>query len=96
MALSDFIAVGIVLFCSLLGLIGALKWLMRLILGAAFGLAVLVLIGLLVPNESFDEVSHGIFRQGTVIPYVRQRVGAVGDLMSRNSQSTNKLLVAND
>ena len=96
MVIVDFIAVGIVLFCVFLSMSGALKWLMRVFLGAALGLAVLALIGLMVSNPRFDDLSRGLFRQGRVIPYIRQQVGAVGDFMSQKSRSVPKLVAAKD
>ena len=96
MVMTDFIAVGIVLFCVFLSMSGALKWLMRVLLGAALGLAVLAVIGLMVSNPRFDELSGGLFRQGRVIPYIRQQVGLVGDFMSQNSGSVPKLVAANE
>jgi hypothetical protein len=96
MATGDFIAVGIVLICVLLAMSGALKWFMRLFLGAALGLLILAFIGLLVPNQSFNDISHGLFRQGVVIPYIRQQIGVVGGLVSENSKSATKLVVASD
>lgn len=94
MVTGDFIAIGIVLVCVFLAMSGALKWLMRLFLGAALGLLILALIGLLVPNQSFDAISHGLFREGVVIPYIRQQIGVVGGLVSKNSESTAKLMAA--
>ena len=96
MAIGDFIAVGIVLFCIFLAMSGALKWLIRFLVGAALGLLVLALIGLLVPNQRFNDISHGLFRQGVVIPYIRQEFGAVGDLVSKESKSATKLMAASD
>ncbi len=96
MVIGDFIAIGIVLVCIFLGVSGALKWLMRLFLGAVLGLVILVLIGLLVPNQRFNDISGGLFRQGVVIPYIRHQAGVVGDFVSQKSRSAPRFVAAND
>jgi multisubunit Na+/H+ antiporter MnhB subunit len=96
MVIGDFIAIGIVLFCIVLGISGALKWLMRLLLGAALGLLVLALIGLLVSNQRFDNISHGLFKQGVVIPYIRHQVGMAGHFVHEKTEFASKMMVAND
>ena len=96
MVIGDFIAIGIVLFCIFLGISGALKWLMRLLLGATLGLLILALIGLLVPNQRFNNISHGLFRQGVVIPYIRQQVGVMGHFVHEKTKSASKMMAAND
>jgi len=96
MVTGDFIAIGILLVCIVLGVSGALKWLMRLVLGAALGLLILALIGLLVSNQRFNDISHGLFEQGVVIPYVRHQVGIAGHFMHENTRSAPKMIAAND
>ena len=97
MVTGDFIAIGIVLVCIVLGVSGALKWLMRLALGAALGLLILALIGLLASNQRFNDMSHGLFKQGVVIPYIRHQVGIVGRFVHENTKSSSKkMMAAND
>ena len=40
-------------------------------------------VGILAENPKFNEVSHGAFKDGRVIPYIRNQIGAVGDFISR-------------
>ena len=81
MATSDYIAIGILLFCAMLGTFGMLKWLLRLAAGVVFGLAVLACIGLLAKNSTFDTATRGLFRGGVVIPCVQEQVQAVEQIV---------------
>jgi len=82
MALSDKIAIGILIFCTVFGAFGAFKWLLHLFAGVVFGLVILVCVGLLADNPQFDELSRGIFKQGVVIPYIRNQITAVQHFIS--------------
>ena len=81
MATSDMIAIGILVLCTLLGVLGVFKWLLRLFAGLFVGALVLSCVALLVCNPKFDELSRGKFRGGVVIPYVRQNLSDVGDFI---------------
>jgi len=82
MATSDYIAVGILAVCALLGMLGALKWVLRFLTGVAVGLIVLACIGLLSENPEFDRASRGVFRGGVVIPCMRTQIHSVGKLVT--------------
>ena len=86
MMTSDLIAIGILIFCIVLSLLGILKWLLRFCAGVVLGILILVCVGLLAENPKFNEVSRGAFRDGTVIPYIRNQIGAVGDFISRTDE----------
>lgn len=74
MATSDYIAFGILIFCTCVSLFGLLKWLLRLVAGAGFGVAILVCISFLANDPQFDNLSRGVFRQGLVFPCMRQHI----------------------
>jgi hypothetical protein len=84
MSLGDKISIGIVIFCVVLGALGAFRWFLHLFAGAVFGLLILVCIGLLVDNPRFDEVSRGIFKEGVVISYIKKQITVVQDVISRS------------
>ena len=78
MAAGDFIAMGILLLCAVLSLLGAMKWLLRMAGGVLLGAFILVGLSLLADNPKFNEASQGLFRQGLVIPTVRYQVDSIG------------------
>ena len=82
MLASDLIAVGILVVCILLAMLGVLKWLFRFLAGVALGLLILSCIALLAGNPKFDQVSRGAFRGGKVIPYLRAQVTTVAEFLS--------------
>ena len=88
MATSDLIAVGILIFCIVLSVLGTLKWLLRLIAGVVLGLMILACIGLLSGNPKFDKVSQGVFRGGVVIPCMRNQVRSIGEFISRSNEAS--------
>lgn len=81
MAMSDIIAIGILIFCIVLGALGSFKWLIYLVAGMVVGLLILICISLLVENPQFDKLSQGIFRHGFVVPYIKSRVDRVEDFI---------------
>lgn len=83
MITSDLIAIGILILCIALAMVGILKWLFRFCAGVALGLLVLSCIGLLADNPKFDRLSKGAFRGGKVIPCIRSQVHSVGEFLSR-------------
>jgi hypothetical protein len=83
MITSDLIAIGILILCIVLAMLGILKWLLRFCAGVALGLLVLSCIGLLADNPKFDQLSRGAFRGGKVIPCIRSQVHYVGEFLSR-------------
>lgn len=95
MMTSDFIAIVILIFCIVLGLLGILKWLLRFFAGVVLGILILVCIGLLAENPKFNEVSHGAFRDGKVIPYIRNQIGAVGDFIRNTDEEPYKKYAMN-
>lgn len=78
MANSDYVAMGILLLCVRLSMLGALKWVLRFIAGAALGLVIIACIGLFSENPEFDRISRGLFRGGVIIPCVRSQIHIVG------------------
>jgi hypothetical protein len=78
MATSDYIAIGILLLCVLMSMLGALKWMLRFFAGAIVGMIVLGCIGLLSENPEFDRVSRGLFRDGIIVPCMRSQIHMVG------------------
>ena len=95
MVMSDSIAVSILLFCMVLGILGALKWLLRLFAGIALGLLILTCIGLLTDNPRFDQISRGAFKDGTVIPYLMDQVSTVGEFLSSTDNGPYEKVVIN-
>ena len=77
MVTGDLIAIGILLFCAILSLLGALKWLLRIAGGLALGALILVGLSLLADNPKFNDASQGVFRQGVVIPCMRYQVRSI-------------------
>lgn len=77
MVTGDFIAMGVLLFCAVLSLLGALKWLLRIAGGVALGALVLMGLSLLADNPEFNDASQGVFRQGVVIPCMRYQVRSI-------------------
>ena len=45
-------------------------------------------IGLLVDNPTFDELSRGVFKQGFIIPYIRNQIKHIQDFFSRRSKAS--------
>jgi len=88
MLIGDKIAIGIFILCLILGVFGAFRWLMYLITGAVVGLLILVCIGLLVDNSTFDELSRGVFKQGIVIPYIRSQVKHIQDFFRHTNETS--------
>ena len=86
MITSDFIVIGILIFCIVLSLLGILKWLLRFCAGVVLGIIILVCVGLLAENPKFNEVSQGAFRDGIVITYIKNQIGAIGDFISRTDE----------
>ena len=72
MVLSDIVAIGIIVLCLVIGLT-TLKLLSRLLMGILLSFVVLACIGLLSENATFDRLSHGVFRQGIVVQYVKHK-----------------------
>ena len=72
MVLSDIVAIGIIVLCLVIGLT-TLKLLSRLLMGIFLSIVVLTCIGLLSENAIFDRLSHGIFRQGVVVQFVKHK-----------------------
>ena len=77
MVIGDLIAVGILLFCTISSLLGAMKWLLRIAGGIVFGALIPMGLSLLADNSKFNDVSQGVFRQGIVISCVRYQVSAI-------------------
>lgn len=88
MATSDLIAIGILIFCIVLSVLGTLKWLLRFIAGVILGLMILACIGLLSDNPKFDKVSRGVFRGGVVIPCMKSQIQSVGEFISRSNEAS--------
>lgn len=82
METGDFIAIGILLFCVILGILGQFKWLLQIITGMVVGLLVLGGISLLAENPKIDWLSRGVFKQGVILPYIRSQVNTVEKLVS--------------
>ena len=74
MAFSDVIANSVIVVCVVLGILGTFKWLVRLFAGALLGIVVLCVVALLSANPKFNELSKGLFREGVVVPCVRQQI----------------------
>lgn len=72
MVSGDIVAIGIIVLCLVIGLT-TLKLLSRVLMGIFLGLIVLSCIGFLSDNTKFNELTHGIFETGVVIPYVKQK-----------------------
>jgi len=85
MAFADKIAIGILIFCILLGGFGLFKWLVRVLEGILVGIAVLVCVALLVNNPHFNDLSKGTMKGGTIIPYIRNQITIVQDLIISDS-----------
>jgi len=83
MVTSDLVAIGIVVVCIVLGILGTFKWLLRFAAGMVLGLAILACLGLLAENPKFNDASRGIFKGGVVIPCMRNQVRYVGEFISR-------------
>ncbi len=79
MASSDVIAVSVIIVCVILATLGTLKWLFRLFGGLVLGVLILGVVALLSANPKFNEVSKGLFRDGVVIPCVRQQITSLVD-----------------
>lgn len=86
MVTSDLIAIGIVVLCVVLGILGTFKWLLRFAAGMVLGLAILACLGLLAENPKFNEASRGIFTGGVVIPCMRNQVRSVGEFIGRTDE----------
>ena len=74
MATSDYIAFGILIFCMCLGLFGLLKWLLRVVAGAALGVLILACLSFMAEDPQFNTISRGVFRQGVVFPCMRSHI----------------------
>ena len=96
MLISDFIAMGILFLCILLGISGGLKWLLRLLAGTLLGLLILVVIGFLIPNQKFNSMSRGVFQDGVVIPYVMHQVSSFGEFLSQQNESFHQSVAMNE
>lgn len=79
MASSDMIAISVLIVCVVLAIFGTLKWLFRLFGGLVLGALVLGIVALLSANPKFNEFSKGLFRNGVVIPCVRQQITSLVD-----------------
>jgi hypothetical protein len=89
MVLGDKIAIGILIFCVVLGALGTFKWLLHLFAGVVFGLLILVCVGLLADNPRFDKLSGGVFKHGVVIPYIRNQITIIQDLISHTHEASS-------
>jgi len=96
MVMSDLIAIGILVICIVLGILGMLKWILRLVAGLILGVLILVGLGMLADNPKFNEASHGIFKDGVVIPCMRSQVRAVGELMSLTEETSYSTIARNE
>lgn len=96
MMTSDLIAIGILVFCIALSMLGILKWLFRFFAGVVLGLLVLSCIGLLADNPKFDELSRGKFRGGKVIPCIRSQVQSVGEFLARADEELRSTVAVNE
>ncbi len=96
MITSDLIAVGILILCIVLSMVGVLKWLFRFCAGLALGLLVLSCIGLLADNPKFHELSRGAFSGGKVIPCIRSQVHSVGEFLSRAGEEPYRPVAVNE
>jgi len=84
MQISDYVAIGIVLFFVILGLLGSFKWIIQLLSGLLIGLMVLCCIAYLTENPRFDSVSQGLFEQGRIFPYLKSQMKSVQDCIDKN------------
>jgi hypothetical protein len=89
MATSDIIAVVVMISCTILGILGTFKWLVRFLTGALLGFLILACVAVLAEKPKFDEYSSGVFRDGIVIPYVRRQISILGSLVSSEHQETS-------
>lgn len=97
METSDLIAIGILLFFVILGLLGSFKWLVQLFVGLLVGLLVLVFVSVVAENPKFDFLSRGIFKQGVIVPFIRKQVDPVHDLFGDSGKlSVGKKIVSAD
>jgi hypothetical protein len=84
MQISDYVAIGIVLFFVILGLLGSFKWIVQLLSGLLIGLIVLCCIVYLTENPRFDAVSQGLFERGMIFPYLKSQMKSVQDYIDKN------------
>jgi len=68
------IVVLAVVFVAIVLALCLFKLTIRLVIGSALGLLILVCIGLLVESPWFDGLTQGVFKQGMIIPHIRQMV----------------------
>lgn len=96
MAIGDMITIGIVIFFVILGLLGTFKWMLNILAGAVCGLIVIVGISLLVDNIQFDKLSNGIFKDGVIIPQIKQQIEPIQDCFGQVKVSNeSEILVCN-
>ena len=79
MASSDVIAISVIVVCVVLGILGTFKWLIRLFAGVMLGMLVLCVVAVLSANPKFNELSKGLFREGIVVPCMRQHITTLVD-----------------
>lgn len=96
MLTSDLIAIGILVLCIVLALVGVLKWLFRFFAGVAIGLLILSCIGLLLDNPKFDQVTQGKLSGGKVIPCVRSQIRTIGRFLSRADEEPYEKVAMSD
>ena len=96
MVMSDYIALGILIFCISLGLCGLLKWLLRFIAGAAVGVVILIGLSFLANDPHFNKFSHGVFREGLVFPCMRNHITSLDRFRNDTYEVTENKLTQND
>jgi hypothetical protein len=88
MVTGDMIALGVLVTCILLATCGLFKWLIKIAVGLVFGLFLLVCISILISNPVFDKLTNGVFKEGQIIPYLREQIEPIEKLIGSESIKT--------
>jgi hypothetical protein len=83
MVISDYVAIGIVLFFVILGLLGSLRWITQVLYGLFIGLVVLCGIVYMTGNPTVNTVSKGLFEKGKIFPYLKNQMESVQEYISK-------------
>ena len=89
MSTSDIIAIGILVVCNLLGMLGFFKCLSRFIAGFVVGMLILLCISAWVDHPVFDKYSQGLFKDGKVISLLKQQTSKLKESVHQRWSTDN-------
>ena len=79
MSTSDIIAIGVLVVCILLGMLGFFKCLSRFISGFIVGMLILFCISAWADHPVFDKYSQSVFQGSKVFSFLKQQTSKLKD-----------------